>query len=269
MSEFRDGLDAEARRVRAEPDALERMRGRAHRRRVRRQVGSGVAALAVAGAGFAVVFGAFRGPVPSVPQAGPSSSISPTGMVTTVRVVAPAHLEEEASALAAQLLEAGFDANVIVVAEAQGSPFTMLQYAQDAGALAKRIRSEFLTADVEAIAYAGTEPTIQITLGADYQKQVRGTVRVRVLDAGAGRAGTDTAAAQLRGAGYDVVEVGDAPATYDETIVACAPQHDEEGFRILEDFFPHADFRGELPSDEHDVTVYVGPDFLPRGGAGD
>jgi hypothetical protein len=95
------------------------------------------------------------------------------------------------------------------------------------------------------------------------------TVQVRVLDAGAGRAATVAAAEMLQEAGYDLVEVGEASSLYGRTIVACAPQYDEDGFRILEEFFPDADFRGELPSEDHDVTVYIGPDVELHGaGAG-
>jgi hypothetical protein len=57
-----------------------------------------------------------------------------------------------------------------------------------------------------------------------------------------------------------VVEVGEARAVYSQSVVACAPQHDEEGWRILKEFYPRAAFRGEIPSEEHDVTVYVGKD---------
>jgi hypothetical protein len=77
MSEFGDRLDAEARRVAAEPDALASIKNRAHRRRVRRQVGSGVAALAVAGAGFAVAASAFRSGPSFQPRVGPIASSPP------------------------------------------------------------------------------------------------------------------------------------------------------------------------------------------------
>jgi hypothetical protein len=90
-----------------------------------------------------------------------------------------------------------------------------------------------------------------------------------VLDA-SGRPGVARAAADILAAdGYDVVALGKTDSIYETTIVACAPQHDEEGFRILKRYFPEANFRGEIPSEEHDVTVYIGPDFdLPGAGAG-
>jgi hypothetical protein len=95
-----------------------------------------------------------------------------------------------------------------------------------------------------------------------------GAVQVRVLDAGGGAGATEAAADMLQRAGYDVVEVGGEPdlikAGY---IVACAPQHDEEGIRILEEFFPGAYFRGEVPAEDHDVTVYIGPDYAERPAA--
>lgn len=82
-----------------------------------------------------------------------------------------------------------------------------------------------------------------------------------MLDAGGGTGATQAAADMLQEAGYDVVEVGGEPVLRIKAgaIVACAPDHDEEGFQILKRYFPDALFRGELPSEDHDVTVYIGP----------
>jgi hypothetical protein len=254
MSEFRDQLDAEARRVRAGPDALEQLKVRARRRRIRRQVGSGVAALAVAGAGFAVAVGAFRGPGQTGPAVGPSASPSPTPV--TVVVAAPTSLRMEASDLAERLKEDGYLVELKLLAREEVPSHSLVAYGPDTDEAAREIIRRFLPGlSLTGQGYLGRP--IQIRLAPSDYPAV--TVQVRVLDAGAGRAATVAAAEMLQDAGYDVVEVGDAPATYDETIVACAPQHDEEGFRILEEFFPQADFRGEIPSVDHDVTVYVGP----------
>jgi hypothetical protein len=78
MDELRQQLDDEARQVEAGPDALAMLKRRAGRRRVTRQVGSRVIALAVAGAGFALAFQAFQGEPGGRPLVGPSGSISPT-----------------------------------------------------------------------------------------------------------------------------------------------------------------------------------------------
>jgi hypothetical protein len=74
MGEFRDRLDAEAKRVSADPDRFGQVIERARRRRIRRQVTSGVLALAIAGGSFALAYGAFRGPGSARPVAGASPS---------------------------------------------------------------------------------------------------------------------------------------------------------------------------------------------------
>jgi hypothetical protein len=74
MGEFRERLDAEARRVTANPDRFGEVVERSRRRRIRRQVTSSVVALAIAGGSFALAYGAFRGPGPARPIAGPSPS---------------------------------------------------------------------------------------------------------------------------------------------------------------------------------------------------
>ena len=80
MDELRRRLEEEARRVDADPDALEGVRRRAGRRRVSRQVGTGVLALAVAAGGFALAV-----------------------------VAAPEALQTEADGLASRLADAGYD----------------------------------------------------------------------------------------------------------------------------------------------------------------
>jgi hypothetical protein len=269
MSEFKEGLDAEAQRVRAEPDALERMRGRARRRRVRRQVGSGVAALAVASAGFAFAFNAFR-TGPTEPMVGPASSPSPPRWRPVVVVAGPKQLEDQINDLAERLDDDGYNVEWKEFVGGMSIPHeTTLQYKANYHEDAEALRREFLPGvTLEAVAWPDNRPDIQITVGADYRQLVNGAVQVRVLDVSR-RPGVARAAADLLAAGgYDVVEVGKADPIYDTTIVACAPHHDEEGLLILQRYFPDADFRGEIPSEEHDVTVYIGPEFeLPGAGA--
>jgi hypothetical protein len=266
MSEFRDQLDAEARRVRAGPDALEQLKVRARRRRIRRQVGSGVAALAVAGAGFAVAVGAFRGPGQTGPAVGPSASPSPTPV--TVVVAAPTSLRMEASDLAERLKEDGYLVELKLLAREEVPSHSLVAYGPDTDEAAREIIRRFLPGlSLTGQGYLGRPIEIRLA-PSDYPAV---TVQVRVLDAGAGRAATVAAAEMLQDAGYDVVEIGGESELLIKAgaIVACAPNHDDEGLRILEEFFPDADFRGEIPSEDHDVTVYIGPDFeLPGAGAG-
>lgn len=266
MGEFGDRLDAEARRVAAEPDALERVKHRARRRRVARQVGSGAAALAVAGAGFAMALGAFRGNPEGSPLAGPPSVPTPTngssgtaqGFTLEIKVVDG--LDRDLQLLREDLVAAGFEVDWInQISDGEPPLQTRIRYGMAAEVTARAIRQRVLPGVPLTPSDPGT--SIVIALGADIHEVRNGAVRVRVLDAGGGRAATDTAAGQLRGAGYDIVEEGKVASIYEQTIVACAPNHDEEGLRILEEFFPDADFRGEVPSENHDVTVYVGPDW--------
>jgi hypothetical protein len=273
MSEFRDGLDAEARRVRAEPDALERLKARARRRRIRRQVGSGVAALAVAGAGFAFAFNAFRGGPQTGPAVGPTMTPSPHDSPwwrPIVVVAGPARLEHDINSLSRALTDEGY--NVEVKVFVHGTPVeehTILEYKTRYLEEAVAIREEIVPVFMfEAVSWPRNRADIQITIGGDYRELANSRVQVRVLDV-SGRPGVARAAADLLGAdGYDIVEVGEADPIYETTIVACAPNHDEEGLRILKRYFPDADFRGEIPSEDHDVTVYLGPDFeLPGAGA--
>jgi LytR cell envelope-related transcriptional attenuator len=77
MGELRDGLDWEARRVSGDREALGRILARARRRRTARRVAGGVLALAIAGAGLGVAYGAFRGPDSARPAVGPTPTASP------------------------------------------------------------------------------------------------------------------------------------------------------------------------------------------------
>jgi LytR cell envelope-related transcriptional attenuator len=275
MSEFRDRLDAEARRVAGDPDALGRVKHRARRRRVARQVGSGVAALAVAGAGFAVALGAFRGSFVGEPAAGPNASPSATASPTFAVLSGPERMEPQLREFSDRLATAGYEIEFsLYIAGIPTPDHTVVRYKPSARRLADAVRRDLLPG-VDTVARADPQPAtgppitpapdILITLGSDYQELRNGTVQVRVLDAGAGRGATDVAADMLQGAGYDIVEVGEASSLYGRTIVACAPQHDEDGFRILEEYFPEADFLGEIGSPDHDVTVYVGPDWAGNG----
>ncbi|HYZ11747.1 MAG TPA: LytR C-terminal domain-containing protein [Actinomycetota bacterium] len=186
-----------------------------------------------------------------------------------VVVAGPEAQEDELRALSLQLSDARYSVDIVLCADCPLREHTVIQYAADARVEAKRITREFLPGIVaESVAWPDTKPDIQITLGADYRKLANGAVRVRVLDAGGGTGDTEHAATVLEEAGYDVVEVGKAPALYDNTIVACAPSHDEEGFRILKRFLPDAHFTGEVPAEDHDVTVYIGPDYRQGGAAG-
>ena len=261
MGEFSGRLDAEARRVAADADALERVKHRARRRRLNRQVGSGALALAIAGAGFAVAFGAFQGPR-GLPRAGPTSSLSPSPSPLNIVVAGSESAQPLVIELMKLLSTEGHDVDAIVSTYPPNSD-TTIQFPAWNRMEAQRIREQFLPGAMmdEAASPYHPPPDIRITLGPDYRQLRNDTVQVRVLDAGGGSGATRAAADMLAAAGYDVVEVGELSAEYDVTIVACAPQHDEEGLRILEEFFPKADFRGELPSEDHDVTVYVGPDW--------
>jgi hypothetical protein len=81
MGDLRDNLDREARRVSGDRGALDRIMGRARRRRTARRVAGGALALAIAGAGLGVAYGAFRGPDSAGPAVGPTPITSPTARV--------------------------------------------------------------------------------------------------------------------------------------------------------------------------------------------
>jgi LytR cell envelope-related transcriptional attenuator len=227
-----------------------------------------VAALAIAGAGFAVALGAFRGPADGKPAAGPTAS--PSATPTFAVISGPERLEPQLRELSDELAAAGYKIEFSLYIGGISTPdHTVVQYKPSARRLANAVRRGLLPG-VATVARADPQPPtgppitpapdILITLGSDYRELANGTVQVRVLDAGAGAGATQEAADMLQKAGYDVVEVGEASSLDGRTIVACAPQHDEEGFRILEQFFPRADFLSEIGSPDHDVTVYVGPE---------
>jgi hypothetical protein len=81
MGEFREHLDEEARRVSARSAALEDVKRRAGRRRIRRQVATGVLALVIAAGSFLLAVTAFRGPGSARPAVGPAPSVSPAARV--------------------------------------------------------------------------------------------------------------------------------------------------------------------------------------------
>jgi LytR cell envelope-related transcriptional attenuator len=270
MGEFRDELDAEARRVGAEPDALERLKARALRRRIRRQVGSGMAALAVASAGFAFAFTAFRGPGedPRADRPTPVSSASPDDPWKVVGVTAPVWLEREAVALTSRISDAGY-ATVPANTVRGGFSRTLIVVIEQPGGngpleLARQVRREFIPdAEVRRTGCYGFAcgPPIEIFLGADYREAINAGIRVRVLD-GSGIVGAlAEAVAKLEGAGYDVVETGTAGNPQEHTFFACAPQNDLEAERIRRELFPGAGIQVEIPDEEHDVTLYLGSDI--------
>lgn len=74
MSDLHGPLDREARRVAAQPGALDAVRKRADRNRRVRRVVTGAVALMIGGAGMAIAFAAFRTETTSRPSAGPSSA---------------------------------------------------------------------------------------------------------------------------------------------------------------------------------------------------
>jgi hypothetical protein len=81
MSELRDRLDRESRRVSGDRDALDRIMSRARRRRTARRAAGGALALAIAGAGLGVAYGAFRAPDTARPSVGPTPTASPSVQV--------------------------------------------------------------------------------------------------------------------------------------------------------------------------------------------
>jgi hypothetical protein len=93
MSDLRDFMDGEARRVRARDDALDGVLRRAERRRTVRRVATGAIALAIAGAGFGLAYGAFRpadlkpGGTGPVPGPTPSATYGPVTNEISARVV--------------------------------------------------------------------------------------------------------------------------------------------------------------------------------------
>jgi hypothetical protein len=190
-----------------------------------------------------------------------------------VVVVAGAErLEGQVNDLTRRLVDAGYNVEWKELIGGIAIPeHTSLLYKPEALKQATAIRTEIVpVAMFDAVGWPDNRPDIEITIGADYRELLNGLVRVRVLDAGGGEGARDAAADMLAAAGYDIVEAGGDSELLIKAgaIVACAPNHDEEGMRILEEFFPHALFQGELPSAEHDVTVYIGPEVNEGAGAG-
>jgi hypothetical protein len=259
MDELRKQLDDEARRVEAKPDALETMRRRAGRRRVTRQVGSGVAALAIAGGGFALAFSAFRGGPTGVPLVGPSS---PTASAIVVGVEAPPSLQAEAIDLSQKLMDAGYAVERSELPEGGGPSHTIVGYSVGADEEARAIIRRFLPrVSATGTSYPGTVPQVEIRIGPDYQEIVNDGVRVRILD-GAGLEGAAMAAATiLEGEGYNVIEVRQAGASYNHTFISCPSENEAQAERIRQDLFSKAEIRGAIPDEDHDVTVHIGRDF--------
>jgi hypothetical protein len=78
MSDLRDLLDGEARRVRARPEALAAVRRRADRRRRVRRIASGALALAIAAGGIGLAYAAFRPSEGARPAGTPVPGPTPT-----------------------------------------------------------------------------------------------------------------------------------------------------------------------------------------------
>jgi hypothetical protein len=258
MGEFREPFDAEALQVRAEPDALERMKGRARRRRVTRQVGTGAVALAVAAGGFALAVDAFSGPGSGRPMVGPTETVSPGA--TLVVVAAPEPLRSQAQSLAARLAEAGYTVEVRPLAPDEVPSHTAVAYAVDLRDQAWDIIRRFLPGvSLTGSGYPGSRPPIEIRLAPSDYPAV--TVRVRLLDGSGLEGASDAAATILNDAGYALVELGDAGNQYPETFITCGPEDEAAAQRVRETLFPKAEIRPQLPADDHDVTVHIGRDF--------
>jgi hypothetical protein len=262
MDELKRQLDEEARRVQSDPEALEAVRRRAGRRRMTRQVGTGALALAVAGAGFGVAYSAFRGGPAGRPLVGPSGSISPDTGGSNVLVIGPGALQDEASELSSRLVEADHDVDTAHCPDCAVPDSTILRYTPEARAEAESIRRNFLPgAEAELLTWSVKRGQIRITLGADYNKISASAIQVRILDGSLLNGAADAALTILEGEGYEVVAVQDAGTVYEQTFISCAPQHEAEADLIREALFSKAEIRAELPDEQYDVTVHIGPDF--------
>jgi hypothetical protein len=258
MDELRLELDDEARRLEAEPDALEAVRRRAGRRRVTRQIGTGAVAMAVAAGGFALAVDAFSGPRSERPLVGPSPSVSPSA--TLVVVAAPEPLRSDAQALASRLAEAGYMVEVRPLSPDEVPSSTAVAYAVDLRDQAWDIIRRFLPGvSLGGEGHPGSRPPIEIRLAPSDYPAV--TVRVRLLDGSGLEGASDAAATILNGAGYALVELREVGNQYQETFITCGPDDEAAARRVRETLFPKAEIRPQLPADGHDVTVHIGRDF--------
>jgi LytR cell envelope-related transcriptional attenuator len=164
MGDFRERLDAEARRVTADPDRFGDVVERSRRRRIRRQVTSSVVALAIAGGSFALAYGAFRGPGPARPIAGPSPSATSS---VEVRLLDGAD-DPEAMEIARDLIgSAGFE---VVETGPAGHTYETttiscpLEFDHEAARIADRLGVE--AAIVPAI--PNTEYDLTVCVGEDF-----------------------------------------------------------------------------------------------------
>jgi hypothetical protein len=258
MDDLRNRLDDEARQVRARDDSLDRLRRRAGRRRVTRQVGTGTLALALAAGGFALAFDAFSGPRNARPLVGPTPSMSPSA--SPVVVAAPDPLQSEAQALAARMTEAGYTVEVRPLSPEEVPSHTAVAYAVDLRDQAWEIIRRFLPGvSLTGSGYPGSRPPIEIRLAPSDYPAV--TVRVRLLDGSGLEGASDAAATILNDAGYALMELREAANEYSETFITCGPEDEAAAQRVRETLFPKAEIRPQLPADDHDVTVHIGRDF--------
>ena len=262
MDEVRKRLEAEASRIQVSDHALDRVKRRLVRRRVSRQFGTGALALAVAASGFALAWDAFRGGPAGRPLIGPSMSPSP-GRDAIIFVEGPGGLQDQAEDFAARLIEAGHYVEAgIHCPDCSVPEVTTIQYRAEVRAEAEGIQREFLPgAELQAVSWPAKRGDIYITLGADYAEVAASAIQVRILDGSLLNGAADAALTILQGEGYEVVAVQDAGTVYEETFISCAPQHEAEAELIREEVFPKAEIRVELPDEQHDVTLHIGPDF--------
>lgn len=174
MAELGPFLDDEARRVHADPGALDEVMRRAeHRRRIRRTA-TATLALAVAGASLSLAYAAFR-PDPEAQPAGPAPgpTSSPTGEVVPGLVISNGSSTNAASRFAAALLvgEAVVPDVVVVSPPATHRAVTTIHCHPTREAEALRLRDEFFPG---AELRPRIDPdTILVTVGDDFVRDNR------------------------------------------------------------------------------------------------
>jgi hypothetical protein len=192
MSEFRDRLDQEARRVRGRPEALQQVLDRAARRRRTRRVASGVLGLAVAATGLSIAYAAFNPEDPvagpgSAPVPGPSVSATPTAQETPaglpIEVLGGTESDSPAAYMAVRLASEGVfirEGGYRVLAFGNAThlpPRTLILCPPQFDHEAEQLQQAFFPGARIDVALPDQQVALRIILGKDFESQDDGGFR--------------------------------------------------------------------------------------------
>ena len=187
MDEIRRALDREARRVHADPDALEDVRRRARRRSVRRRAVTTVLVVGITGATFALAYGALRPTTRTFPAAGPTPTTETTSRSAAATPARTLGIEvyDAAPGLSMQELDSYLELligssappyTIVAIRETEGSEVTVLMHRPDHDHWADDLREQWFPYAQQRIDPDLPAP-VRIVIGEDFER--REAVQIR------------------------------------------------------------------------------------------